>query len=109
MLDIIIASFDIGLLAVMFVGYWTYADYYTKLALDVRRVYWTLHAFMYGFCAMGFLVLADKEDGFDRAVQSSILIISLVSQWFFGVALIILLVAGFIKSREYFGRKRNKL
>lgn len=109
LLDQIIAALNFGLFIVMFIGFWTYADYYTKLRIEIRRAYWILHAFLYGFCAIGFMVYADKPEWFKMSVNVSAVIISFVMQLVMIVLSVLFLIVGFIKSREYFGRKRNKL
>lgn len=108
-LDQIIASLNVGLFIVMFIGYWTYADYYTKLSSDIRRMYWIFHAFLYGFCTIGFIVYADKPEWFIMSVNASAIYISFVMQLFMIVLALLFLIVGFTKSRNYFGRKRNKI
>lgn len=105
MLEQIVAGLNVIVLLVMFVGYWTYADYYTNLNSELRKAYWVIHIFVYFFCFEGFLIAETPE----KALIVATKIITFVTFIALCSCTIVFIGLGFSKSRKYFGRKRNKL
>ncbi|AMM44102.1 membrane protein [Pectobacterium phage vB_PcaM_CBB] len=105
----IIAVLSIIVFIIMFVGYWTYADYYTNLKIDIRRMYWVTHVIMYGIAAECILLSMGEPEPLKAAIKACSAVIGygtiIIVASSFGAALILF----FGESRKYFGRKRNKL
>lgn len=105
MFEQIVAGLNAIVLLVMFIGYWTYADYYTNLNSEFKKVYWFIHIFMYFFAFESFLIAETPE----KALMIASKIITFVTLIVFSSCTIVFIGYCFSKSRKYFGRKRNKL
>ena len=104
----IVAVLSIILVIFMFIGYWTYADYYTKLSSTFRKVFWFVHVVVYVISGEIFFVGYGKES-LDAAILLASGSITLFYILVLIISLIVLVVKGFIKSHQYFGKKRNKI
>lgn len=105
MIEQIVAGINFIVLLVMFVGYWTYADYYTNLNSQFRKAYWIIHIFLYFFAFEAFLIERSTEDAFIMASK----IITFATLIVLCSSTLVFIGIGFDKSRKYFGRKRNKI
>lgn len=101
----IIAVLSVIVFIIMFVGYWTYADYYTNLNSQFRKAYWFIHIFLYFFASEAFLIEKTSHDALIVASKmitfGTLIVLCSCTIVFIGI--------GFDKSRKYFGRKRNKI
>ncbi|AQW89056.1 putative membrane protein [Erwinia phage pEa_SNUABM_50] len=94
---------------IMFVGYWTYADYYTNLSKQIREVFAAISIGQFG-CGMFFLLIGlGIEDDKMNAVNVGVCVFTAISTVVYSVLLFVFLSKYFEQSRKYFGRKRNKI
>lgn len=96
---------------IMFIGYWTYADYYTKISNDYKRAFWIVTGVLFGFGVEVFFVVCEDAktnsvlEGFNywaKFVGTGAMIYTFV-------LVFIWVVFKFQQSRTYFGKKRNKI
>lgn len=93
---------------ILFIGYWTYADYYTKIKSNILCAYWgTSAGIVVAATYMFFLAWGIKD------IQSAMNVAMIISGIGSATALVIfgviLLNTQFQRSREYFRKKRNKV
>lgn len=95
-------------LLVMFIGYWTYADYYTNIKKDYLNVYWgSSTGILISMTYIFFMAWGFKD------LTSAITYSTVVAGLGFMVAALCVVLYKisilFKKSRKYFGEKRNKI
>lgn len=94
----------------MFIGYWTYSDYYTKINDEALLMYWigTLGVYIIStelVILMFFLSNESIESLFTKYYH----IIAYGTCIHYTLVLLYVISKLFEKSRNYFGQKRNKL
>ncbi len=105
----IIAVLSVIVFIIMFVGYWTYADYYTNLKIDIRRMYWVTHGLLYGIAAECLLLSVTQPEPLKAAIKVCSAVIGYGTLIIVASSSAAALILFFGESRKYFGRKRNKL
>lgn len=95
-------------LLVMFIGYWTYADYYTNIKKEYLNVYWgTTTGILISLLYVFFMVWGFK--GLSIAVTTSTVVVGLGFMVCLSCVVLYKISILFKKSRQYFGTKRNKI
>lgn len=105
--NILVLHFGLWVAAimVMFVGYWTYADYYVKLQKNSRIVFWSASITNTIFSAyIALLSLTTTRDPYEVFIY----VFSLASAIEYLALVFIIIITYFIKSKEYFKRKRTQ-
>lgn len=100
----ILAVTNIITILVMFIGYWTYADYYTNMDGSNRYLYWLITGFTLGIC-IECAIIADHEKLLTMLTRIFAVQAALIISYF----VLSVIIINFVKSRKYFGQKRNKL
>lgn len=103
-----LAAINMVVLVVVLVGYWTYADYITNMDKNYKVIY----SIFEGTTIAAALEIGLLNWGFEN-FQSGLHVASLTIGVASFVALIVLCIClvlyGFFASRQYFGKKRNKV
>lgn len=94
---------------IYFIGYWTYADFYTNLS-DENKVAFTIIQFItYGSILITIGPNMSSNTPFEEALLTSIAISGVVLLIFIICFIVMLIITMFSMSRKYFGKKRNKI
>ena len=109
MLIEILAVLNIVAFFVMFVGYWTYADYYTNISSTNKLLYWIIHGYLYVICTIAYTIEFFGDHNWSKAYIVSTYIIGYMTVALIAGTLMQFVLRGFMKSRKYFGKKRNKI
>lgn len=96
------------LLFIMFVGLWTYADYYTKLNNTIKKIYWITNYIVYTM-AIGIFFIGWSINRSSTSFNSAKIIIFIGFSTMLLAAILFAIIHFFKISHQYFRRKRNKI
>ncbi|AFC21983.1 membrane protein [Cronobacter phage vB_CsaM_GAP32] len=101
---------------VLLVGNLTYANYYTKIKSSSMEAFWMVYTIAVGLALFNFLIAFTVNHFAEASVPQK------PSASYYGMAILagesviiyfvlscMMLISGFIKLKQYFGRKRNKI
>lgn len=94
---------------IYFIGYWTYADFYTNLADETKIAFTLIQSLTYGSILLTIGPNMSNNTPFEEALSTSIAISGGVVLIFIICYIIMLTIEMFSMSRKYFGKKRNKI
>jgi len=93
---------------VALIGYWTYADYITKINTSYKHIYFVFEIVC--ICiTLEFSVMQWLFKDFESGVYTATICLGVTTFVALVVLAICMIVSLFFKSREYFGKKRNKV
>ncbi|SOK58796.1 hypothetical protein [Yersinia phage fHe-Yen9-04] len=96
-------------LIVMFIGFWTYADYYTNMDKFTSLFILVAGALKFIFGAIIFSAAYSIDNDLKHSIDVTVYLVSIISSVIYAFILFVIIILFFIHSRQYFGRKRNKL